>query len=72
MDGMEHTKYCSIRLPPRKPFAMKDSSIVERLFIVSQPDTFPEHILQDAFARFGNLIDAYFMPGERSLKICLV
>ncbi|ELU03679.1 hypothetical protein CAPTEDRAFT_33898, partial [Capitella teleta] len=63
-DGMESVDYCNLRLPQRKPFAMKDSGVEERLFIVSQPDTFPEHILQDTFGRFGNLVDAYFMPGR--------
>ena len=60
--------YCNVQLPERKPFAQRDASIQERLFIVSQPEPFPENILQDAMVRFGGLVDAYFMPGERPLS----
>lgn len=57
-------RYCNVMLPETKPLASRDSVCVERLFIVSQPDSFPDHILQDCFCRFGNLIDVYFMPGK--------
>ena len=56
-------RYCNIPLPETKPLASRESVCVERLFIVSQPDSFDEDILQDCFCRFGNLIDVYFMPG---------
>ncbi len=42
--------------------------VVERLFVVSQPKNFPDHIMRDAFCRFGGLIDAHFMAG---LKLIL-
>jgi len=56
-------KYCSVSLPDRQPFAPHESEIVERLFIVSTPDAFPQSFLEDCFCRFGNMIGAYFMPG---------
>jgi len=56
-------KYCSVSLPDRQPFAAHESEIVERLFIVSTPESFPQSFLEDAFCRFGNMIGAYFMPG---------
>jgi hypothetical protein len=57
--------YCSVELPDRKPFASRDSAIADRLFIVSQPDSFSDEILEDLFCRFGNMIGAYFMPGKK-------
>jgi len=57
-------KYCSVSLPDRQPFAHHDSDVVERLFIVSTPDHFPQSFLEDAFCRFGNMIGAFFMPGQ--------
>jgi len=57
-------KYCSVVLPDRQPFAPHDSEIVERLFIVSTPDAFPQSFLEDCFCRFGNMIGAFFMPGQ--------
>jgi len=56
-------KYCSVSLPDRQPFAPHDSEIVERLFVVSTPESFPQSFLEDAFCRFGNMIGAFFMPG---------
>jgi len=61
-------KYCSVSLPDRQPFAPHESEIVERLFIVSTPDSFPQSFLEDCFCRFGNMIGAFFMPGQ--LKHC--
>ena len=62
-ERMVTVTYCNVQLPERKPFAQRDAHVEERLFFVSQPDYFPENILQDAFVRFGGLVDAYFMPG---------
>jgi hypothetical protein len=59
-------RYCSVPLPDRQPFAPKDSDVAERLFIVSVPEAFPASFLEDCFCRFGNLINAYFMPGMSS------
>ena len=61
--GSERQKLCSVPLPDRRPFAPCDAPIAERLFIVANPDTFDNDILEDVFCRFGNLIGAYFMPG---------
>jgi len=55
--------YSGLSLPERRPFAPQDAPIVERLFIVSNPDVFDDKILEDVFCRFGNMIGAYFMPG---------
>ena len=59
-------KYCSVSLPDRQPFAPHNSEVVERLFIVSTPDPFPQSFLEDCFCRFGNMIGAFFMPGKYS------
>jgi len=61
--GDVRVRYCNVPLPEKKAYASRDSPMEQRLFIVSQPESFQERILQDAFCRFGNLIDAYFMPG---------
>ena len=70
--GMVRVRYCNIPLPHTQPFSPRESRVVERLFIVSQPDAFPDHILQDCLCRFGNLIDAYFMGGAWSERSPLV
>lgn len=57
-------RYCNVPLPERQPLAPKDSEIAERLFIVAVPEAFPSTFLEDCFCRFGNLIDAFFMPGK--------
>jgi len=44
--------------------APRDSTIARRVFIVSHPERFTDEVLRDAFCRFGNLIDAYFVPGK--------
>ena len=57
-------QYCSVALPEKQPMMSRDSAIARRVFIVSHPERFPDDVLRDAFCRFGNLIDAYFVPGE--------
>jgi hypothetical protein len=61
--GMDRPTYCNFNVPHPQPLAPKDAPMAERLFIVSQPDPIPENCLCDLFCRFGNLIDAYFLPG---------
>ena len=61
--GDVRVRYCNVALPEQKALAPRDSPMEQRLFIVSQPERFDESILKDSFGRFGNLIDAYFMPG---------
>ena len=61
--GDVRVRYCNISLPEKKAFASRDSDVEQRLFIVSMPEGFQERILKDAFCRFGNLIDAFFVPG---------
>ena len=61
-EGTAH--YCSVALPDRQPTASRDSPIARRVFIVSHPERFSDDVLRDAFCRFGNLIDAYFVPGK--------
>jgi len=57
-------RYCSVALPDKQPMAPRDSTIARRVFIVSHPERFTDEVLRDAFCRFGNLIDAYFVPGK--------
>ncbi|XP_070566589.1 RNA-binding protein 45-like [Ptychodera flava] len=56
---------CSVSLPAPQPLAPSDSEIVDRLFVVCNPQPPPSHILRDVFSRFGNLIDVY-MLGSRN------
>jgi len=60
----QYVRYTKVSLPSVKPLAPKDSPVKERLFIVIAPETVPDHVLEDCFCRFGNMISAYFMPGE--------
>ena len=61
---MERARYTSIPLPPPKPMRPDGTDIAQRLFIVCQPSSIPEKVLQDAFCRFGDLIDVYLLPGK--------
>lgn len=60
----ENLPWCNIPLPIKKPFAPKDSEVKERLFIVSSPDSFSDDLLEEVLCRFGDMISAYFMPGN--------
>lgn len=60
----ERVRFCNVPLPLTKPFAHRDAPVVERLFLVSQPDSFSTKYLHDVLCRFGDLIDAFFMPGK--------
>jgi len=62
--GRERVRWCNVSLPYRQGMEPKDTPCEERLFIVSQPESFPDHVLVDLLCRFGGLIDAYFMPGK--------
>ena len=60
------SQLCSVPLPDKQPILPRDTPVAQRLFIVSH-EPFDEHILEDVFCRFGNLIGAYFMRGEFSV-----
>jgi len=62
IDDIGRVRYTQVPLPDKKPIQQVDSPVAERLFIVSQPESFDNSILKDCFCRFGGLIDAYFMP----------
>jgi len=56
-----------VSLPPIKPTVSKlDNAIgyAQRLFIVCHPCALAPHVLQNAFCRFGELIDVYTLPGK--------
>ena len=57
--------YCSVTLPPTQPLSHPESQVVERLFIVASPAQPPVFAVKDVFARFGHLIDLYFLNGKR-------
>uniref|UniRef100_A0A2C9M930 RRM domain-containing protein n=1 Tax=Biomphalaria glabrata TaxID=6526 RepID=A0A2C9M930_BIOGL len=64
-DEKEMVVYSNIQLPLPKPMVMeKGKANKERLFFVCQPSPIPQTILKDAFSRFGNLIDAFYLPGH--------
>ncbi|KAG2459648.1 RNA-binding protein 45 [Polypterus senegalus] len=50
-------------LPSRKVIT-SDSRVKERLFVVFNPVPLSIDILEDIFSRFGNLIEAYVVPGR--------
>ncbi|XP_041431784.1 RNA-binding protein 45 isoform X3 [Xenopus laevis] len=51
-------------LPSIKKKAPSDAQSKERLFIVFNPHPLPLDIMEDAFCRFGNLIEVYIVPGK--------
>ncbi|XP_053601980.1 RNA-binding protein 45-like [Plodia interpunctella] len=55
---------CSVTLPPPQPMANSDSRIAQRCFIVCKPHPPPITVLQDAFCRFGDLINVCTIPNK--------
>lgn len=56
-----------VPLPPIKPTVSKlenAAGYAKRLFIVCHPCALAPHVLQNAFCRFGELIDVYTLPGK--------
>lgn len=56
-----------VPLPPIKPTVSKldnAAGYAQRLFIVCHPCALAPHVLQNAFCRFGDLIDVYTLPGK--------
>ncbi|XP_018092712.1 RNA binding motif protein 45 S homeolog isoform X2 [Xenopus laevis] len=51
-------------LPSIKKKAPSDAQSKERLFIVFNPHPLSLDIMEDAFCRFGNLIEVYIVPGK--------
>ncbi|XP_038645234.1 RNA-binding protein 45 isoform X1 [Scyliorhinus canicula] len=51
-------------IPAPQNFAASDSTVRERLFVVFNPTVLPLDVLEDLFCRFGNLIEAYLVPGR--------
>lgn len=56
--------YCSVKLPPPKPLADIDSTVVKRCFLVCKPQPPPLTVLRDIFCRFGDLINVYTLPNK--------
>jgi len=58
----------SVELPPKKALVPKDGesnkAYKARLFIICSPRALATPILEDAFCRFGALIDVYTLPGK--------
>jgi len=58
----------SIELPPKKALVPKvegeSRSYKARLFIICSPRALATAILEDAFCRFGSLIEVYTLPGK--------
>jgi hypothetical protein len=52
--------FCSVNLPPAQPMS-KETTCVQRCFIVCSPHVLPVHVLKQVFCRFGNLIDVYLL-----------
>jgi len=56
-----------VPLPAIKPTVSKldnAAGYAQRLFIVCHPCALAPHVLQNAFCRFGDLIDVYTLPGK--------
>ncbi|KAJ2946746.1 hypothetical protein O0L34_g12806 [Tuta absoluta] len=61
---MPDNNICSVPLPPMQPLARPSSNAAKRCFIVCKPRPPPQHILQEIFCRFGDLIDVQTFPNK--------
>jgi len=55
-------------LPPPQPILRGTTTSAQRLFVVFKEcrgDAPPQHILNDVFSRFGNLIEVYMLKGKK-------
>ncbi|CAH1789727.1 unnamed protein product [Owenia fusiformis] len=67
MDGnqaMDRISYTNIPLPPPKPMLSLDTPVAQKTFVVFNPEPIPIHIMEDLFCRFGDMIEAYIVPGR--------
>ncbi|KAI5637340.1 RNA recognition motif domain-containing protein [Phthorimaea operculella] len=61
---MADNNICSVPLPPMQPMARPSATIAKRCFVVCKPRPPPQHILQEIFCRFGDLIDVQTFPNK--------
>lgn len=61
-NGFEYI--CGVKLPLVKPLASKSSRLAQRCFLVLKPLPPPQHVLQNIFCRFGDLIDVSVFPNK--------
>ncbi|XP_013187989.1 RNA-binding protein 45 [Amyelois transitella] len=59
-----HDINCNVNLPAPQPMANGDSRVAQRCFIVCKPYPPPIAVLQDAFCRFGDLINVCTFPNK--------
>ncbi|CAD5120478.1 DgyrCDS9044 [Dimorphilus gyrociliatus] len=62
-DSFVRVRYCTFPVPDVRDI-VSQMECKTRLFIVSKPSSFDNSIMKNLFCRYGNLIDAYFLPGK--------
>ena len=62
----DFTPYTDIPLPKIQQILDSSSPVEESLFITSVPTSFSKDVLTDLFCRFGNLVSAFFLPGNNN------
>lgn len=51
--------------PPKPILNHQNNQCVKKAFFICMPEAVPVKMLQDAFCRFGDLINVYLIPGKR-------
>lgn len=53
------------QLGPQKPILSAQTQCAKKAFFICMPEAISVKLLQDAFCRFGDLINVYLIPGKR-------
>lgn len=64
-DEMQNCDMLAPLGPPKPILGHQNAQCVKKAFFICMPEAVPVKLLQDAFCRFGDLINVYLIPGKR-------
>lgn len=64
-DELQNNDILSAFGPPKPILGQQNAQCAKKAFFICMPEAVPVKLLQDAFCRFGDLINVYLIPGKR-------
>lgn len=64
-DEMQNCDLLAALGPPKPILGHMNAQCAKKAFFICMPEAVPVKLLQDAFCRFGDLINVYLIPGKR-------